>query len=131
MRKNGSPIPRYSAASSMMRMSRYESSRDTSSRPAPASGASPPRPSLPPASNLDVGRAAGAIRVAAADSFSTSRALAWADNPNRPLPATILLLRRFRLEFDRIDRRIDQLGRVGHRGEPIVICPLVALGHAQ
>src|SRR3954468_15652480 len=107
----------------MMRISRYGSSRDTSSRPAPAPGASAPRPSAPPAPSPDVGRAAGEIRVAAADSFSTSRALAWADNPNRPLPAAILLLRRFRLEFDRIDR----LGGIGHRGKPILVRRLVAL----
>src|SRR3954466_1522372 len=110
-----------------MRMSRYESSRDTSSRPAPAPGTSAPRPSTPPASNPGASRAAGAIRVAAADSFSTSRALAWADNPNRPLPAAILLLRRFRLEFARVDR----LRGIGHRGKPILVPHLVALDHAQ
>src|SRR3954470_5073563 len=109
-----------------MRMSRYESSRDTSSRPAPAPGTSAPRPSTPPASNPGASRAAGAIRVAAANSFSTSRALAWADSPNRSRPV-ICLLRRFRLELE----GIELVGGIGHRGEPIVIARLVALGHAE
>src|SRR4051794_35224821 len=96
-----------------MRMSRQASSRDTSRRPVSA-----------PGSSCGAGLSAGAIRVAAEDSFSRRRALASADNPNRSRLTAIRLIRRRGLEFERTERP----ARIG---EPIVVHLLVALGYAQ
>src|SRR5438270_2167796 len=113
-RKNGSPIPRYSAASSIRRISRYASSCEMSSRPA-----------VPPFAAGSAERARAAVPRADATeaSFCKRRALASADSPNRFPPAAIALFGSGRVQIG----RFRHFGGIGKRGGSVLARAFVAL----